>query len=91
MLDDSFGPIRMRVNRHSAKGRAPAAPVAVFVIAILRYGGALVWSRVSGKYKQNPFFDAATGEPRVKPYVLSRAEHEELKSAVRDLPRSDAA
>lgn len=81
-FEDAFGPVRMRVNRHGAKGLAPTAPVAGHTIAVLRYGGLLTWSRVSGKYKQNPFFDGATGRPRVQPRVLSKAEHDKLKAAV---------
>jgi Family of unknown function (DUF6151) len=89
-LDDPFGPVRMRVNRQSAKGRPPATPVAAFAIAMLRYLGLLAWSRVSGKYKQNPFFDAATGRPRVEPYVLSKAEHEKLQRAVQQRAGANA-
>ena len=81
-LNDSFGPVRMRVNRLSAKGRPAATPVAGLAIAMLRYLGLLAWSRVSGKYKQNPFFSAATGRPHVEPYVLNKAEHEKLQRAV---------
>jgi hypothetical protein len=81
-LDSAFGPVRMRVNRQSAKGRAPAAPVPTFVMALVRYGGLLAWSRISGKYRQNPFFDATTGLPLVPPRVLSKAEHEKLMNAV---------
>ena len=81
-LNDSFGPVRMRVNRQSAKGRPTTTPVAAFTIALLRYLGSLAWSRVSGKYKQNPFFDAATGQPRVEPYVLSKAEHAKLYGSI---------
>jgi hypothetical protein len=79
-LDESFGPVRMRVNTHSAKGRPPAAPVAGFVMALVPYIGALAWSRISGKYRQNPFFDAS-GQSRVKPRVLSQSEHEKLMSS----------
>jgi hypothetical protein len=51
-------------------------------MALVRYGGLLAWSRISGKYRQNPFFDATTGLPLVPPRVLSKAEHEKLMNAV---------
>ena len=81
-LDDSFGAVQMRVNRQGAKASAPAAPVTAVMFAGLRVVGSLAWSRVSGKYQQNPFFDAATGRPRVPPRVLSKTEHERLKATV---------
>ena len=81
-LADSFGAVQMRVHRQGAKTSAPAAPVTAFMLAGLRFVGSLAWSRVSGKYRQNPFFDAATGRPRVAPRVLSKAEHERLKTTV---------
>ena len=81
-FDDSFGAVRMRVNRQSASGSPPSAPVAGFIAAVLRYLGRLAWLRVSGKYRENPFFDAATGRPRVQPRTLSRAEHDQLYTAI---------
>src|SRR5262245_2151491 len=81
-LDDDFGPVRMRVNRHGAKGSPPAAPVGGFIAALLRFLGRSAWLRVSGHYRENPFFDAATGRPRAQPRALSRAEHEKLKATL---------
>jgi Family of unknown function (DUF6151) len=78
----SFGPVKMRVNRHGAKGCQEAMPTTTFAIALLRYLGFLGWSRVSGRYKLNPFFEAGTGMPRVSPKVLSEDEHRELMRAV---------
>jgi hypothetical protein len=77
-----FGPVRMRLNRRSARGEPPSAPTATFASAILHYLGALAWSRVSGAYRVNPFFDAQTGAPRVDPKVLTDAEREEIMRAV---------
>lgn len=81
-LDASFGPVRMRVNRQSAKGQPPSAPITTFTAAAVRYLGSLMWSRVSGKYRQNPFFDGSTGRPRKEPKVLTTTEHEQLMKSV---------
>jgi hypothetical protein len=81
-LARTFGPVRMRVNRQGAQGRPEASPPLTFFAAIARYMTALAWARVSGNYRTNPFFDAATGRPRVEPQVLSPEEHRKLKSAV---------
>ena len=81
-LTRTFGPVRMRVNRQSAHGRPEGSPPLTFFAAIARYMATLAWSRVSGKYKANPFFDPASGRPRVDPQVLSPEEHRTLKSAV---------
>ncbi|MFL6716804.1 MAG: DUF6151 family protein [Burkholderiaceae bacterium] len=81
-LLESFGPVKMRVNRQSAKGHQDATRTTTFALALLRYLGLLAWSRVSGKYKLNPFFEAGTGMPRVSPTVLSEDEHRKLMRAV---------
>jgi hypothetical protein len=78
----SFGPVKMRVNRHSAKGRIEATPITTFAIALIRCLGSVAWSRVSGKYKLNPFFDTRSGTPRVRPRVLSEDERMKLMRAV---------
>jgi hypothetical protein len=81
-LADSFGPVKMSLNRQSARGNPPSTPAATLVTAIVRYLGALAWSRVSGAYRVNPFFDAETGAPRVAPTVLTDAERAEIMRAV---------
>ncbi len=81
-LSASFGPVRMRVNRQSARGQPEATPGVLFARAVVRHLGSLLWSRVGGKYKINPFFNATAGTPRVAPRVLTPAEHKELMSAV---------
>ena len=78
----SFGPVRMRVNRRSAHGEPEAAPPLAFFAAIARFPGRLAWSWLSGNYKANPFFDAATGQPLVAPRVLSLEERRRLDGAV---------
>ena len=80
-LGTSFGPVRMHVNRHGAHGIAPRTAPPAFAWALLRYGSGLAWSRISGRYRINPFFDASTGRPRSDPRVLSLAERRELETA----------
>ena len=79
---DDFGPLKMSLNRQSARGEPPSVPPATFAAALLRYFGALAWSRLSGAYKVNPFFETGTGTPRVDPKVLTDAEHAEIMRAV---------
>jgi hypothetical protein len=38
-------------------------------------------SRMSGTYRQNPFFRAGTDEPIVPPHVLTAAQHQALRGA----------
>lgn len=80
-LAADFGPVRMRVNRQGAHGKPEAARPLTFFAAIARYMAGLAWSRASGKYRVNPFFDGA-GEPKVQPQVLSLEEHRRLKAQV---------
>jgi hypothetical protein len=81
-LGAAFGPVRMRVNRQSAHGRPPASPRVAFAASLLRYLSGLAWSRVSGRYRANPFFDPQSGRPRAEPQVLSVEEHRKVKAQV---------
>jgi hypothetical protein len=78
----SFGSVRMHVNRQGALGEPPKTPLVVFVWSVLRYLSGTLFSRLSGGYRANPFFDAGTGQPIVAPQVLSHAELARLRSAV---------
>jgi hypothetical protein len=81
-MDDSFGPVRMRVNLQSAKGKPGNSPPIGFALALLRYLGSMAWSRVSGAYRDNPFFIGPAGTPRVEPRVLSLTERNALFNEV---------
>lgn len=81
-LDQAVGPVRMRVNRQSAHGSPPAARPFTFAAAIAGYLLRLLGSRLGGEYRSNPFFDPATGRPRVAPQVLTPEEHRRLKALV---------
>lgn len=77
-LDDAFGPARMRVNTDGAIGipKPEATPLRA-ALAMARIGTAIAAARISGGYRQTPFFDAS-GEPIVQPTVLTREERARL-------------
>jgi hypothetical protein len=77
-LDDAFGPVTMKVNRHSAHGNPGRSPALPFLMAAVGYAVRMAASRIGGGYRKNPFFDARTGAPIVAPQVLTRAEREAL-------------
>ncbi len=70
----SFGPVRLVANRKSARGEAASVPPHRAAVALCSLGAALLAARVSGAYRQTPFFDAASGEPVRTRWVLSPAE-----------------
>ena len=77
-LTQAFGRVRMRVNRGGATRPALRTPAPVLALALGGYIASLYGSRLSGRYRINPFFDTATGTPRVRPRVLTEAERAEL-------------
>jgi hypothetical protein len=76
-LEAMYGPIRMHVNRKSALGTPPSAPVSTF-FAILHFVRSLIGARLSGSYRQNPFFQADHVTPLVAPRVLTLKERQRL-------------
>jgi hypothetical protein len=76
-MDQAFGPVRMSVNTRSAKGRPQSMPLRN-AAAILKCAASMAGSRLSGSYRQTPFFKPGTDEPIVQPKVLSKAEREAL-------------
>jgi hypothetical protein len=72
-LDASFGPVRLRVNRHGANGVAPRASMLTTAHAIAGFVGSMALTRITGRYRRTPFFSAA-GRPRAEPRVLDDAE-----------------
>lgn len=77
-LESSFGPVRMRANTRSAKGRPTPMPLStarsVFQILI-----SIVRARLDGSYKHTPFFDRRT--PVVPPTLLTKDERERVMRA----------
>lgn len=75
-LDHSFGTVCMHVHTKYAKG--PDRPKQVGLIkGISRFIGMILRARMNGHYKDNPFFDAATGTTIAKPKVLSVTERKQ--------------
>lgn len=76
-LEPSFGPVRLRVNTNSATGPVPPNRVGgwLSLFTLLR---SLGLSRITGRYRQNPFFPRDDGEPLTRPHVVSRAQRRAL-------------
>lgn len=74
-LETSFGASRMAVNTRSARGKVQSTHLrgAVGVLTLL---GSLAGARLTGAYKDNPFFTNGSSTPIRSPRVLSLAERE---------------
>jgi hypothetical protein len=81
-VTESFGAVKMKVNRQSAHGDPGGISAVRFGLAAVRYGITMAWNRASGRYRRNPFFDAATGAPRAAPQVISKVERDALMTRV---------
>ena len=79
-MDESFGPARVRINTKSARRSVKATPVAMFATALklMRF---MLPPRLSGRYRDNPFFNAQ-GDPIRAPRVLDSAERSRLKAGI---------
>ena len=80
-LDDSFGPVRARVNKRGAKGSVPPSSSALMFV-ILRLIAMVAGARITGSYKRTPFFSADTGTPIATAKILSWSERKALMSAL---------
>ena len=72
-LQDSFGPLRMVLQTKSAKGVVKATPIRSF-LALLVIIKSVAAARISGSYKNNPFFLGNPAMPIKEPRVLTQAE-----------------
>ena len=79
-LHESFGPVRMVLNTHSAKGHVKATPLRNLA-TMLGLMKSVIGTRLNGTYKSNPFFASETGVPVVHPRELTKAERERVSSA----------
>lgn len=72
---EALGPINFRYKREQALSEvvAPSGSMARFV---MRTVGTIVKERLSGRWKQTPFFDIETGRSVVKPRVLTDEERD---------------
>jgi len=80
-LDSSFGPVRMRVNTRSARGRPQPMPLSTFA-SVLRFLTSVVCARLDGSYKRTPFFEPGRAIPIVPPKILSAGELDRLMKTV---------
>jgi len=76
-LTRAFGPCAIALNTASARAAVKSTPVAMF-FAGLRITRNVLGSRLGGRYRLNPFFDAATAQPVVRPKVLLPGERQAL-------------
>jgi hypothetical protein len=74
-MTDSFGPLRMAVNTASASKPVRATPLAT-ALGMAGLAGAMVAARLSGAYRDNPFFQPGTATPVRPVRVLSRDERQ---------------
>ena len=86
-LDSSFGPVTMRVNAQSAKGKTPANSSILFTGSVLHYIASISWARCSGGWRSNPFFASSTGAPQTPVQVLNPSERAALLPQRLDLRR----
>ena len=72
---DALGPVRFRYKRDQAT--APVSePSGSLLRFAMRTARNAMRSRLNGKWRETPFFDASTGQSAAKPYRLSEAERE---------------
>ena len=69
-LDTTFGPARMHLYTAAATGYVAATTLSN-VLGMARLMTKVLPARLSGRYRSNPFFDAATGEPIRRPSALA--------------------
>lgn len=73
-LEQAFGPPRMRFFTKEALGE-PKPEGRIPVGGMLRFAGRLLRARVSGEWRQTPFFDE-NGEPVARPTDPTTMEHD---------------
>lgn len=77
-LEPSFGPVGARVNTQSAIGE-PKPRTSGLLPTMWTILGMVLGSRLSGRYRDTPFFDAA-GAPVAAPQVLPADARERLRA-----------
>ncbi|MEO1110228.1 MAG: DUF6151 family protein [Pseudomonadota bacterium] len=71
----ALGPITTRAYIPTSGGKHKHAGIRAAIVAMLKR---VAKSRLSGKWKQTPFFDVATGEPVVSPKLIDKSERDAL-------------
>ena len=78
-LEASFGPARVKLNTASARGPVESSRVGT-VLAVLKLVAFMLPARFTDRHRDNPFFDAISGDPVERPDVLTRDEASRLKN-----------
>lgn len=73
----SFGPLNMALYAGSARGKVAKMPVTTLV-GMVRIMSNVIGARLTGQYRQNPFFDPDSGVPVAAPYALTTDERAAL-------------
>jgi hypothetical protein len=81
-MAEAFGPLKIALNTGSAQGRVEPTRIAAFfgILAIMRN---VLGEKLSGRSRNNPFFDTGSGRPVVVPRVLSAEERGALDAPLR--------
>ena len=79
-IEESFGPVRMRVNVKGAKAPVDAMPLSQ-VMALSRFIPRVLLARLCGSYRITPFF-TTDGRPVVQRKILTREELEAARASV---------
>lgn len=78
--DDAIGPVKLRIQAKSATGPAPAdAHHEINKSALLKAGLGMLWDRVQGGHRPNPFRND-DGSLFTEPEVLSKDERAQLRA-----------
>jgi hypothetical protein len=77
-LDAAFGPTKAAINTASANGKVNTTPWSTFRVS-LKIMRNVLSSRLSGKYRDNPFFMPRTAHPLITPQVLTVTERQVLR------------
>lgn len=77
-LDEAFGPVRTHAYPAHARGE-PRPKTSGMAKGIARAVGQILKARLTGRYKQTPFFSAQSGAPVVAPTVLGSEELDAVK------------
>lgn len=75
-----YGPVRVYVHTRSAIG-TPKPKQQGLLPTLLGISWQLLRARLTGTYRQTPFFDASTGDPITTPYILTKGELAAAKPA----------
>jgi hypothetical protein len=76
-MDSSFGRVHIAVNTKSARKKVRSTPIAT-TVGLLMPMMAMLGTRLTGEYKNNPFFRPESSDPIRQPRVLSNAEREQV-------------